>query len=103
MIYGALDREEVCQKIREFWLAEWGSVEKKTPEEEARDLDEALLEPMRQHMHKKVVPKWTAEDRAEGLRTAFKVARGAAGVDDLNGDEGAALPGGAQEVFIKLI
>ena len=99
LISGAQTRDEVCAKIRQFWLDEWKSLDTEEPDQARQDVQEALILPMNKWMEDKVVPVWTDEDRRDGTRKAFKNARGAAGPDGYHGDEVSVLPEPLQEIF----
>ena len=99
LISGAQTRDEVCKKIRQFWIGEWSSLTRKTTAQDEQDTEEALLQPIREWVRDKQLPEWTADDRREGMRRAFPKARGAAGPDGYRGEEVAVLPEGLQEVF----
>ena len=99
LISGATTREEVCQKIREFWRMEWSG---QTQSDDGNEVDEALVSPMRSWMADKKVTPWSEEERAKGTNKAFAKARGAAGVDGYLGEEVECLPQGCRDIFIKI-
>ena len=63
LLEGATTREEACEQIRQFWKEAWAPSE--VSEAQAQlDLQEALLDPMLQHLRGKTLPAWE-EDRVE--------------------------------------